>query len=109
LLVLVTKHDASTACVKPETKIKLTERGWVKNECACLFDANMNAFSKTVDEQDDLNLQMYYGVRQNDLVFSSEFFKEWRDYVCAETVSDWASMSEYKNFISQVVNWDEQK
>jgi hypothetical protein len=27
-LVLVTKHDGSPACVKPETKIKLIERGW---------------------------------------------------------------------------------
>jgi len=27
-LVLVTKHDGSPACVKPETKTKLIERGW---------------------------------------------------------------------------------
>ena len=27
-LILVTKHDGSPACVKPETKTKLIERGW---------------------------------------------------------------------------------
>jgi len=29
-LILVTKHDGSPACVKPETKQKLIERGWTK-------------------------------------------------------------------------------
>ncbi len=29
LLILVMKNDGSPACVKPETKIKLIERGWV--------------------------------------------------------------------------------
>ena len=79
--------------------------------CAYLFDANMNAFSKIVGEQEDLGLNQYYGTRQNDLVFHSEFFKEWRDYDydCIETVNDWVDLSEYKNFIIQVVNWDELK
>ncbi|MCH7561250.1 MAG: hypothetical protein IIC67_07805 [Thaumarchaeota archaeon] len=31
-LILVTKHDGSPACVKPETKIKLIERGWVQHD-----------------------------------------------------------------------------
>ena len=31
-LVLIQKIDDSPACVKPETKIKLIERGWIRNE-----------------------------------------------------------------------------
>jgi hypothetical protein len=30
-LILVTKYDGSPACVKPETKIKLIERGWARS------------------------------------------------------------------------------
>ncbi|HEX9846368.1 MAG TPA: hypothetical protein VGA92_07915 [Candidatus Nitrosotenuis sp.] len=30
-LELVTKYDGSPACVKPETKVKLIERGWTKS------------------------------------------------------------------------------
>ena len=75
--------------------------------CADLFDANMNAFSKIVGEQEDLELQMHYGTRQNELVFHSEFFKEWRDYDCIETVNDWVDISEYKNYIREVLNWDD--
>lgn len=74
--------------------------------CADLFDANMNAFSKIVGEQEDLN--QYYSSRQNELVFHSEFFKEWRDYDydCIETVNNWADIAEYKNYIREVLNWD---
>jgi len=30
----------------------------------------------------------------------------WVYYDCIETINDWVDLSEYKNFIMQVVNWD---
>ena len=79
--------------------------------CVYLFDLNMNNFSNHVGEQENEDIHLYYGTRQNELVFQSEFFKEWRDYDydCMETVNDWEDISEYKNFIREVVNWDELK
>jgi hypothetical protein len=98
LLVLTILYDDSKS-------IQLTH----EQMCAYLFDANMNAFSKIVGEQEDLGLNQYYGTRQNDLVFHSEFFKEWRDYGCIDTVNDWADLAEYEIYIREVLNWDELK
>ena len=76
--------------------------------CAYLFDLNMNNFSNHVGEQEETGMEVSSS-HANDLVFHSEFFKEWRnyDYDCIDTVNDWEDISEYKNFIKEVVNWDE--
>ena len=78
--------------------------------CAYLFDLNMNNFSNHVGEQEETGMEIS-SLHANDLVFHSEFFKEWRnyDYDCIDTVNDWEDISEYKNFIKEVVNWDEVK
>ena len=97
LLVLTILSDDSKS-------IQLTH----EQMCAYLFDINMNVFSNHVGEQKELGMEVP-SPRPNDLVFHSEFFKEWKDYGCIDTVNDWVNLSEYKNFIRQVVNWDELK
>jgi len=52
-LVLVTKHDDSPACVKPETKQKLIERGWADEytvvKCTpSIFDSGKECTSETI-------------------------------------------------------------
>ncbi len=78
--------------------------------CAYLFDLNMNNFSNHVGEQEELGI-VVSPPHANDLAFHSEFFKEWRDYEhdCTQTVNDWAGISEYENYIREIVNWDELK
>ncbi|AFS82605.1 cupredoxin domain-containing protein [Candidatus Nitrosopumilus sediminis] len=92
-LVLVQKNDGSPACVTPETKIKLVERGWIKNECARLVDSNMVKYSNHVKEQKEKDV-VWTPPTPQEFLLKSEYFEEWRNNGCYDTIKDWRHLSE---------------
>src|SRR3989338_4486805 len=52
-LFLIQKHDSSPACVKPETKQKLIERGWAKNKTS---KTEFHDAEYSIDEQGKVDL-----------------------------------------------------
>ena len=56
-LTLVTKYDGSPACVKPETKIKLIERGWAQGS----ESKQPSLYSNKFPNIEDRNIQVNVG------------------------------------------------
>lgn len=98
-LALVIKYDNSPACVKEQTKEKLIEREWIKSECAHLFDSNMNEYSSHVKEQKEKGV-VWTPPTAEGLVSKSDFFREWRDHGCHDTVMDWKELSDNTRFLN---------
>ena len=58
-LVLIQKHDGSPACVKPETKIKLVERGWVKTTTLQEIDDSSDSLNLNIARIEDGLISLY--------------------------------------------------
>ena len=99
-LELIMKNNGQAACVKPETKEKLIERGWIKNECARLFDSNMNAYSNHAKEQREK--VVWTPPTPEGLVLKADYFEEWRNYECIDTINDWKHLSENTRFLKNL-------
>lgn len=100
-LILIQKYDGSPACVTEQTKQKLIERGWVKNECARLFDSSMDKYSNHAKEQREKGV-VWLPPTLEGLVLNSDYFEEWRNYGCIETINDWKHLSENTRSLNEL-------
>lgn len=72
-LVLIQKYDGTPACVTPETKEKLVERGWIVNTKKPISDIAPSFLSKTVTEWKSIprkQLMDYYDNYPDNSFFS---------------------------------------
>jgi hypothetical protein len=58
-LVLIQKHNGSPACVKPETKIKLVERGWVKTTTLQEIDDSSDSLNLNIARIEDGRISLH--------------------------------------------------
>lgn len=99
--ILILKYDGSPACVTESTRQKLIERGWVKNECARLFDSSMDKYSNHAKEQREKGV-VWTPPTLKGLVLKSDYFEEWRNYGCIETINDWKHLSENTRSLNEL-------
>jgi len=72
-LTFVTKHDGSPACVKPETELKLIERGWIEESLLHFRQSNGENFGGTwLSEPNECENISYMQCSQMSALYSEE-------------------------------------
>lgn len=73
-LVLIQRYDASPACVKPETKEKLIERGWTESSITVTYEYVIEKDGVTYGSQYEISGgivdEIFYKEQHNSLVIS---------------------------------------